>query len=339
MLKQGGVNQVFKNVAIAIATVGLAYLVWQLSDLIILVITAIILATTFNPLVRWLEVRKISRKTGSAGVLVILVLPVIFVLVLIVPVFLEQIDNIAQSITTIISHYPMLPKVFANFDIAQYTKEAGQYVLLSTQALTTFVAEIIILVFMVYYLLIDAESLYKLAAVFIPEKNRQKTSLAIKELSEISGQYIRGNIYISLICTSVIFIGLTLLQVPGAIALALFAGITDLLPLIGATIGAIPAIILAFSVSPLVGILTIILFWLYQEIENDYIIPRVYHKALKIIPFLSFIAVIAGTLLFGIAGAFLSLPIAASIPTVMHYFFDVEQTAGLSKRLRKSHAK
>lgn len=333
-MQQEGVGQVFKNVAVAIAVVGLAYLIWQLSSLIILVIAALIIAATFNPLVVWLEAKKISRKTASAGVLIILVLPVIFALALIVPVFLEQVDNIAKAITDIIANYKLLPKLFANFDISQYTRDAGQYLLLSTQAFTTFVAEIIILVFMVYYLLIDNESLYKLFALFISEKNRAKADQAFKDLAEISGQYIRGNILISMICSSVIFVGLLLLNVPGALALALFAGITDLLPLIGATIGAIPAIILAFSVSPLAGFLTIILFWLYQEVENDYIIPRVYHKALKIIPFLSFVSVIVGTLLFGIAGAFLALPIAASIPTVVHYFFDVAKPVPI-KRIKK----
>jgi predicted PurR-regulated permease PerM len=176
------------------------------------------------------------------------------------------------------------------------------------------------LVFSIYYLLIDSEKIYKLFVIFIPKSSRLQTSKMINELAVINGQYIRGNIFISLICGSIMFIGLSLLHVPGAAALAVFAGITDLLPLAGATIGAIPAAILAFTVSPLTGFLTIILFWVYQEIENDYIIPRVYHKALNIIPFFSFISVIAGALLFGIAGAFLALPIAASVPTIFNFF-------------------
>jgi predicted PurR-regulated permease PerM len=208
-----------------------------------------------------------------------------------------------------------------NLDITQYTKDAGQYLLVSTSAITNFFTQLVILVFMIYYLLIDAESIYRLFSVFIPKRSRARTDQALSEMAVISGQYIRGNLLISFICSLVIFIGLFTLGVPGAIALAVFAGIMDLLPLVGATIGAVPAVILSFAVSPMTGLFTIILFLLYQETENDYIIPRVYHKALKIIPFLSFVSVIIGTILFGVAGAFLALPIAASIPTLIHYFF------------------
>ncbi|MEI8361230.1 MAG: AI-2E family transporter [bacterium] len=332
MLREEKISIVFIKTLAVIVACGFGYLIWQLSDLIVLIIAALVIAATFNPLVLWLESKKISRKIASAGILIGLIVPVILIIALIIPVFMGQIDNIAHSITDIINSYKLFPKLLSNFDISQYTRDASQYLLLSTQALTKFVTEIIILLFMVYYLLIDTDSLYKLIALFISKKNKKKSDLVFNELATISGQYIRGNIFISIICTAVIFTGLLLLQVPGALALALFAGITDLLPLIGATMGAIPAVIIAFSVSPLSGVLTIVLFWVYQEVENDYLIPRVYSRALKIIPFLSFISVIIGTLLFGIAGAFLALPIAASIPAVASFYFDIYSTNKIKVR-------
>jgi len=137
------------------------------------------------------------------------------------------------------------------------------------------------------------------------------------DLALISGQYIRGNLLISVICASVVFIGLFLLGIPYALPLAILAGVLDLLPLIGSTIAAIPAIILGFTISPLIGFLTIVLYAGYQEIENDILAPVIYNKVLNLLPFLSFIAVIIGSVLFGVAGAFLALPIAAGIPTII----------------------
>ena len=107
--------------------------------------------------------------------------------------------------------------------------------------------------------------------------------------------------------------------IPYALPLAIFAGILDLLPLIGSTIGAVPAVIIGFTISPLTGLLVLILFIAYQMFENNILAPLVYKKVLNLIPFLSFVVVIIGSILFGVAGAFLALPIAAGIPTILKY--------------------
>jgi len=139
------------------------------------------------------------------------------------------------------------------------------------------------------------------------------------ELTRINGQYIRGNLLISLICGIIIFFGLLILHVPFAASLALFAAITDLLPLIGGIVGAAPAVIIGFAVSPVIGLLVLALFLIYQMIENNILSPNVYNQALDISPALSFIAVIVGASLFGMLGAFIALPVAASIPTIIKY--------------------
>lgn len=317
-------DQTLKTIITLLIVGVIGFLIWKLSAIIILIIVAAILAATLSPAVKWLE-DSLSKKIAAALVLVVLFLPFVLVLVLIVPVFLNQIDNIAAAISGLINNFPFLPKVFQNLDITQYTKEAGQYLWASTAAFTNFIAQLVILIFMTYYLLIDSASLHNFLLVLIPKKHRKQADKALMELTKISGQYIRGNLFISVICTVTVFIGLVILQVPGAAALAIFAGILDLLPLIGATVGAVPAIILGFAVSPLTGILVLILFIIYQQIENDILIPRVYHRALKLIPFLSFITVIIGAMLFGVAGAFLALPIAASLPTIIHYLGELKR--------------
>ena len=110
-----------------------------------------------------------------------------------------------------------------------------------------------------------------------------------------------------------------ILHVPFALPLAIFAAIIDLLPLVGQTIGAIPAVIIAFGVSPLTGVIVIVLHLIYQQIENAIISPMIYNKALNLYPSIIFLSVLLGASLFGILGAFLSLPIAASIPAVIQY--------------------
>jgi predicted PurR-regulated permease PerM len=99
----------------------------------------------------------------------------------------------------------------------------------------------------------------------------------------------------------------------------------DLLPLIGSIIGLVPAAIIAFSISPITGILVVVLFLVYQQFENNILAPNVYNKVLSLSPTLSFVAVIIGSSLLGIVGAFIALPVAASIPTILKFMTDIQE--------------
>ena len=145
------------------------------------------------------------------------------------------------------------------------------------------------------------------------------------EVGRMNGMFIRGNVIISIICALYLFIVLVALGVPFALPLAIFAGIMDLLPLVGSTLGTIPALIIGYTVSPLAGTLVLILHLVYQQLENVLISPAIYNKALDISPALSFISVVIGGGLFGILGAFLALPVAASLPPMVRYFNEYQK--------------
>jgi len=170
-----------------------------------------------------------------------------------------------------------------------------------------------------FFLMYDLEKLSELFLHSIPVKEKGRVKELLKEVAFVIGRYIRGNLLISVICGVVVFTMLSILHVPYALPLAMFAAVIDLLPLVGQTIGAIPAVIIAFGVSPLTGILVVILHLVYQQVENSFISPLIYNKALNLYPSIIFLSVLIGSSLFGILGAFLSLPIAASIPAFIHY--------------------
>ena len=300
---------------ILLIAVGIIF-IWQLSDLLILLITAIMIASALNPAVKWLN-QKLSMTLSASIVVICLVLPIIFVLGSVIPDIISQFPAIVNKVTTVLNNANFLPPFLKQLDFSQYFQSNSSYLIDSTKMISNFFFELITFIFLIFYLLIDGEALHRLVSLSIPTKNRARVEKISSDLALISGQYIRGNLLISVICASVVFIGLFFLGIPYALPLAILAGVLDLLPLIGSTIAAIPAIILGFTISPLIGCLTIALYAGYQEVENDILAPAIYNKVLNLLPFLSFIAVIVGSLLFGIAGAFLALPIAAGIPTII----------------------
>jgi predicted PurR-regulated permease PerM len=104
--------------------------------------------------------------------------------------------------------------------------------------------------------------------------------------------------------------------VPQPLFLALLAAVGDAFPIVGVTAVTIPTVFLALTVSPTAAIVVLIAYIIYQQVENYYIVPRVYQSTLNISSFAVLIAVLIGSALLGIVGALLALPIAAAIPVI-----------------------
>ncbi|HZB83432.1 MAG TPA: AI-2E family transporter [Rubrobacteraceae bacterium] len=125
----------------------------------------------------------------------------------------------------------------------------------------------------------------------------------------VSG-YITGNLAISLIAGVATYIALVLLDVPYALMLALVVAFFDLIPLIGATLGALVVIVVGLFTSPLTAVVLIAYFVVYQQVENHVLQPLVYSRGVHLHPIVVFLAAVAGAELLGILGALLAIPVA-----------------------------
>lgn len=299
------------------------YLIWNLYNVVIILLLSLVLATAMNPLVKKLD-QKLPLSLSAVLVILLLLLPFVVVVAGLIPGFANEIPNLIKTLNNALKNY-VSPELIKSINLNQYAQNGGQYLLKSTSTITGFITTFFTLIFLTAYLLIDGEKLYAMVNGVIPKKHRSKWQKVISELAVINGNYFRGNLVISLVCTVCISVGLLLLGVPYAIPLGIFAGIVDLLPLIGSIIGLVPAAIIGFSISPITGILVVVLFLVYQQFENNILAPNVYNKVLSISPTLSFIAVIIGSSLLGIVGAFIALPVAASIPTILKFMSEIQE--------------
>lgn len=307
-----------KIVISLVLTVVAVFLIWKLVSVLLLILMALMLAAALNPIVDRLST-KMPRSAASITVILIFIVPLIAIFISILPGLFKQIPEIISSVNSAFHNSTFLPHL-QNIDLTAYTEKSGEYLLQSSGKLTGFLGSIITVLVLTVYLLIDGKSLRRLFLGLLPKGNQEKVATFLEDLYQICGHYIRGNLLISLICSLVIFIGLLSLGVPYAAALAALAGIMDLLPLVGALIGAILPVILGFTISSTIGVLVILLFIIYQQIENYFLSPKIYNKTLDLSPTLIIISVIIGGSLYGVTGAFISLPIAASVPAVIKYF-------------------
>ncbi len=297
---------------------GILFLIWELQSVLMMVLLSLMLAAALYPLVGYLN-KKLPLTLSAVLVTILVLLPFVFTFFLLISTFVEQLPALLATINTVIKTSPVAPDVIKQIDFTQYAQGTGNYILQSTSKITSVFASFLTIIFLNIYILIDFKNVHPAIKAIVSEEKHTDMETLFKKIVTINGQYIRGNLLISLICGIVITTGLLIIGIPYAIVLGIFAGIVDLLPLIGALIGMTPAVILAFSISPTTGILVLALFLLYQQFENNVLAPTIYNKVLALSPTLSFLAVLIGGSLFGIIGAFIALPIAASLPTVISF--------------------
>lgn len=308
----------WEAIARIVATGIMIFIVWKIFNILVLILISAMLAAALYPIVIKLH-KKLPLSIATLIVVFLLLVPFIILGVTVIPSVIWQFPDLLKTLSGIVRGLPVIPATVRNIDLTQYAQNAGQYVLQSTSIVTNAFTSIVTLVVLTFYFIFDARELKAIFLSLFPKNKQPKIAVLISELGRINGQYIRGNLTISVICGLTIFIGLTALGVPFAAPLAIFTAILDLLPLIGAPIAMIPAILIGLAISPLTLALILILYLVYQQIENAFLAPMIYNKALKISPALGFLAVMIGAGLFGIIGAFLALPFAASLPAIIKF--------------------
>lgn len=303
-----------------IATAGiLVFLCWKALAVFPIILIAFVLAASFYPIViRMQKKTKIPLIGCIFSILILPIIPFVVLGIIFVPKIAMEIPVLLNSLNSIVSRSSLSFAFFQNFNLAAYVQSNINYGA-ATVNIALIIFSVITTIVLAFFLMYDFQRLFELFLQVVPVRERKKVKELLEEVAYVTGKYIRGNVIISGICGVVIFLGLSLLRVPFALPLAIFAAVLDLLPLVGQTIGAIPAIIIGFGVSPLIGLFVILLHLLYQQAENAIISPLIYNKALNLYPSVSFASVLLGGSLFGILGAFLALPIAASIPPIIEY--------------------
>jgi predicted PurR-regulated permease PerM len=133
----------------------------------------------------------------------------------------------------------------------------------------------------------------------------------------VVGGYVRGQAITSLLIGAFVFVLLLMVGTPNALALAVFAAFTDLIPFIGGVLALLPAVLATLPFGPEPALIVFVAIVLYQQVESHLIVPRIYGKALRLSAVAVMLALLVGGTLLGIVGALLALPIAAGIRVLL----------------------
>ncbi len=338
------------------------FLVYRFHHVLFTLFIAIILGTVVRPLLT-----RLVNKGLSQTVALLLILAAVLVLLagfigLLAPMISAQSDKLAADIpryyqvirdwlvnsrNLLVSRLSeSLPSTLggqaetANTE-ADVLKSAGQALgYLSTISKVLFMA--ITITALTGHWAVSGQRLVQSMLISLPQASRLKASALVSDIEGKVSGYLGGQGLLCLAIGVLAFAAYALIGLPNAMVLAIIAGLMEAVPMIGPLLGAIPAAVIALTISPNMLIWVVVATVVIQQLENNLLVPRVMKKAVGVNPFVSLLSIATFSALYGIGGALMAIPLAAIIQLVLENFvFNKEpddttlsENRGAANRLR-----
>lgn len=313
-----------KKVLIVLAIVAVAAVLWAARDILLLVFVAAALAAGIAPAVRRVRLfwryrfrRNLSRGAGVMIVYLPLLIGVVVLAALVVPQLIADSEALKERLPAVIDQNLLeplgkyIPVEAAREQLRNGIELPRAQVFAYMRNAATAIASIFAVMFMIAYMLIDAERLRNLFLLVYPPEVRGERRRVLMRIAKRMSSWLSAQLLLSTIIGVATFAGLLALRIPYALPLAILAAIGELIPAIGPTIGAIPVLVVALLQSRWQFWSYLVFAILLQKIENLFIVPRVMAKKVSISPLAVFIAFLIGASLLGIVGAIMAIPVAA----------------------------
>ena len=191
-----------------------------------------------------------------------------------------------------------------------------------TRSIVTVVAAVLTILVLTFFMLLEGARWLELFYSVLPEQSQPRWRTIGNEIHNTVSGYVTGNLLISLIAGVTATIVLAVMGVPFAVALGLLVAVLDLIPLAGATVAGVIVVGVSFIHSVPAGIVVLVFFVLYQQLENHLLQPVIYGRTVELSPLAVLISILVGAELAGIIGALAAIPVAGSIQVVVNDWLE-----------------
>ena len=297
----------------------------QARSVIILIVVALFLAVGLNPVVESLTRRGMRRSIAIAIVFVVVIGAFVGFGFAVVPPVIDQTNAFVKELPNYLddlrgnrtirqfdNDYHVIEKAKAYVTGPDLGQRVFGGLLGVGRVVLSAVFSAFTLLIMTLYFLAALPSMKRQAYQLVPASRRERVTLLTDEILVRIGGFVSGALTVAFIAAVSSYIFLLILGLPYALALAVFVGLFDLIPLVGATIAAVAVSTLGFIDSLAAGFACVIFYVAYQQVENYVIYPRVMRRAVDVPAPVTVVAVLIGGALLGITGALLAIPIAAA---------------------------
>jgi predicted PurR-regulated permease PerM len=320
-------------IGVVLAAAVALQVLWVTRSVIIWVLIAVFLAMALNPAVELLVGRGMRRGPAVGIVFVGAILVIAGIAATFVPTLIREVNDLADAIPGYIddltSGRGKLGFLERDYQIVEKARDAieksgvggvlglSNTALSLTKSILNAVIAVVTIAFLTLFMLLEGPTWVERIYGLISEQAQPRWRKVGGDIYRTVGGYVTGNLAISLIAGVVSTAVLLALGVPYAVALGLIVALLDLIPLAGATLAAIIVSAVGFLHSTTAGIVLVIFFVLYQQLENHVLQPLVYGRTVRLSPLIVLVAVLMGAELAGVIGALGAIPVAGSIQVVV----------------------
>lgn len=324
--------------------VGLIFALYYMSDLIIIILMSVVIASSVEPAAKNLKKYGVPRALSVFGIFSIVIGLFITIIYLFIPIvvsefasFVESVPQIIQSFSNFFGADTQSAQTIRNVfgDPSQYTPQEvlastkgifsglGSGVLGATGAFFQTLTTIILIIVISFYLAVEEKGIENFLRILTPKQNESYVIDLWSRSQKKIAKWMQGQLVLGLIIGVLVYIGLSIMGVPYALLLALLAGMFELIPIFGPILAMVPAVLLALSSGGLTMAGSVVIFYIIvQRLENDLIYPLVVNKVTGVNPLVVILALLVGAKLAGVWGIILSVPVVSAL---MEYVGDVQK--------------
>ena len=312
-----------------------AYVLWQLTEVLLLVFLAVLLATAVEPLVGLLRRGPFSKGTGSLAVYLALVVLIAVPIYLAVPAVTSQGAAFAQELPARLAALrplvePLQPPalrdaLLGGLDRAgEAMRSPGapddeQLVMVGTTAAHLLLNTMTVFI-LGFYWLMERNAVKRFVLRLAGPRRARQVSEAWLEVEQKWGGWVRGQLVLMLAIGVMAGLGFLVLGLPSPVLLAAFAAAAEMIPMVGPFLAFLPAVLVAFTISPGTALAVVVFALVIQQIEGNVLVPRVMSHAAGISPLTVMLGILVGAALYGLPGAFLAVPVAAALQVIVAAF-------------------
>lgn len=312
----------------------LLVVLFVIRDILLMLVVAMVLASAMDPLVEWLY-RKAKFPRGLSVILVYLVFIGIFGLIIyfLTPPIVDEFKQLSGRINEfrgdLASQAGALSRLANQLGLASglsalgesFTQLTDDFFQKTLGVVSSFIQLIGVLVFS-FYLISSENGMKNFIKSLVPFKHQAYVAHLTDKVQNKIGYWLLGQLVLSSCIFVLTFVGLSVLGVKYALALALLAGLLEIVPYLGPILSAIPAVFVAFAESPTLAVFTVLLYVVIQQAENYILVPKVMGRTVGANPLVILLAVMIGFKLAGIVGMLLAVPIVAAAGV---FFYDIKE--------------
>jgi predicted PurR-regulated permease PerM len=336
-LSTAAIARIFFTIA---GLTALVYALYLVRGVLLLVFIAAFLAVALGPAVDFFQRRGVPRGGSILIVYLCIVLGIVGVGLLVVPPIVSQVDGLSKDIPGYVDDLrsnDTFRKYDDKYDISKKVNEqaaklpsrlgdAAGALQSVTVGIFGALVQLVTVLTMTFFMLQQGGGMVRALFRLRGSEREERLHEIAAEIYRSTAGYVAGNLIISFVAGITAYITMTLLGVPFAVPLAVLMAFLDLIPLVGATIGGvIIGLVTAFNDFPTDTIIWVIVFIVYQQVENNVLQPLVYRKTVNVAPLLVIVSILIGSTLLGVLGALVAIPVAAAVQIVVRAVWEERQ--------------